>query len=193
MASSSWNQLPKDLFKLLLREVDSQLAIVQLRAVCRSWRSFLSPSKLKIRVTQKLITHDKYLHLYPDYRKRVFIDEHNFMLQAGLGHLENIKWMVRVALRRCSPIQICNIFADNRIMYQAAKGGHLEVMKWLRHPVVDDQILIPWSFGYHTPEGAVECGNLENMKWLASQGCSWTLNSECFKIAIKHGNLDILK
>ena len=48
---------------------------------------------------------------------------------------------------------------------EAAKGGHLEVLKWARENGC------PWDVG--TCACAAEGGHLEVLKWARENGCPW--------------------
>jgi len=51
----------------------------------------------------------------------------------------------------------------------AAEGGHLEVLKWAC------QELIPW--GEDTFDEAVKNGHFELLRWAHGEGCKWSINS----------------
>ena len=73
----------------------------------------------------------------------------------------------------------------NDVARGAAKGGHLEVLKWLReiYPNRD------WGFG--VTAGAAKGGRLEILKWLREQGADWSMDTCAY--AAKKGHLDVLK
>ena len=71
---------------------------------------------------------------------------------------------------------------DNLCFY-AAKGGHLEVLKWLRENGC------PWDSC--TCYSAAKGGHLEVLKWLRENGCPWDSNTCDF--AAKGGHLEVLK
>ena len=66
---------------------------------------------------------------------------------------------------------------------KAARGGHLEVLKWLRENGC------PWDA--QTCAAAAEGGHLDVLKWLRNQGCPWDERA-CAEAAGK-GNLGMLK
>ena len=51
------------------------------------------------------------------------------------------------------------------VMWSAAGGGQLEILKWLRSEGC------PWDAS--ACAGAAKCGHLEVLKWLRSEGCPW--------------------
>ena len=53
----------------------------------------------------------------------------------------------------------------NDVLRDAAKGGHLEVLKWAR---AND---CPW--GALTCAWAAKCGHLEVLQWARENGCPW--------------------
>ena len=67
----------------------------------------------------------------------------------------------------------------------AAKGGKLEVLKWLRR-----EVKCPWDSS--TCEEAAGAGHLDLLKWAKAEGCEWATTRLCHKAA-RWGRLDVLK
>ena len=65
----------------------------------------------------------------------------------------------------------------------AAKGGHLEILKWARENGC------PWN--ENTRKSAAKGGHLEVLKWARENGCWW--NSYMCAYAAKGGHLEVLK
>lgn len=74
----------------------------------------------------------------------------------------------------------------------AARGGHLEVMKWLRHTDLTE--IPPWTLSYLWDEdvcaNAAKSGNLDLMRWLRDNGCPW--DEDVCANAAGNGSLDFL-
>jgi hypothetical protein len=66
---------------------------------------------------------------------------------------------------------------------EAAKGGHLEVLKWLKEGGC--------SLEKETCEMAAAGGHLEILKWSRENGCPWS--KETCSFAAERGNFEILK
>ncbi len=80
---------------------------------------------------------------------------------AGSGSLGILKWLKKdrccyLYQISCMPMAICDY---------AAKGGHLDALKWLREEG------LPWN--RLTCAHAAEGGHLTTLKWLWENGCSW--------------------
>ena len=65
----------------------------------------------------------------------------------------------------------------------AARGGHLEVLRWAREKGC------PWNS--LTCSRAARGGHLEVLKWARENGCSW--NEETCANAVEDGHLEVLK
>ena len=102
---------------------------------------------------------------------------------AGRGQLEAIKEMRRSKARGTDESSRARWSVE--AVEQAAKGGHLEVVQWLR------QNGCPWSS--RTCYRVAERGHLDILKWARSQGppCPWDLWTCTW--AAKEGHLDVLK
>ena len=74
-------------------------------------------------------------------------------------------------------------FWDERACFAAAKGGHVEALQWLRREGC------PWD--EQACAGAAEGGHLEILKWLRSEGCPW--NESAYLGAAEKGHLAILR
>ena len=70
---------------------------------------------------------------------------------------------------------------DASICTAAARGGHLEVLKWAR------QELIPW--GENTFDEAVKNGHFELLRWAHGEECKWSAKS--IELACVYKHLDI--
>ena len=68
----------------------------------------------------------------------------------------------------------------------AAKGGHLETLKWLR---AEDP---PCSWEWHTCSSAAKGGHLETLKWLRSQNPPCPYGPDTYSLAHGNGHLHIL-
>lgn len=73
---------------------------------------------------------------------------------------------------------------DENTCAQAAGGGHLEVLQWLR----ENQV--PWDAS--TCSMAARGGHLELLKWARENGCVWNEKKICHAAA-KGGHLDVLQ
>lgn len=94
-------------------------------------------------------------------------------LAAMYGYLPLLKRIKRDGFR----------WAESEILEAAARGGHKEVLIWLRQEgAIWDE---------YTARGAGEGGQLEVLKWLKTQGCPW--NEDCTRMAAFAGRLDVLK
>ncbi|WZN59355.1 ankyrin repeat protein [Chloropicon roscoffensis] len=102
---------------------------------------------------------------------------------AGRGHLEAIKEMRRSKARGTDESARARWGED--AVEQAAKGGHLEVVQWLR------QNGCPWNST--TCYLAAKGGHLDVLKWLRDQDppCPW--NEETCTYAAEGGHLEVLK
>jgi hypothetical protein len=92
---------------------------------------------------------------------------------ARIGDLEGLK-----ALRLVE-----NFPWDEYTCRSAAKGGHLEVLKWARENEC------PWD--WRTCAYAAEGGHLEMLKWARANGCPWD-EYTCVHAALG-GHLEVLK
>jgi hypothetical protein len=72
---------------------------------------------------------------------------------------------------------------DSDTCAYAAKGGHLEVLKWAR------QNGCPWNS--NTCSSASYCGHLEVLKWAREAGCPW--DERTCNYAALQGHLEVLK
>ena len=65
----------------------------------------------------------------------------------------------------------------------AAKHGHIDILKWLRHNNC------PWN--RDTCSDASEYGHLELLKWARDNGCPW--DKTCCNLAARRGHIEVLK
>jgi hypothetical protein len=95
------------------------------------------------------------------------------------GNLKLLKWCISRQWNRWQNNWKC----DNWICTNAAKGGHLEVLKWA------------WENGCawnrDTCAYAAKGGYLEVLKWLREKGCDW--DSDTCIYAASNGYLEVLK
>ena len=72
---------------------------------------------------------------------------------------------------------------DSDHFVSACKGGHLEIMKWLR----SEGCGWDWKECAHAAAG----GHMEALKWLRGEGCPW--NERTCNLAAGYGHLDVLR
>ena len=127
------------------------------------------------------------------------IDGWTFSCAAALGHLDTCRWLREE--RDCDEFDFAASFAarvgsidlleflgpghalDQDTCSNAAMGGHLDVLKWLREGGC------PWDES--TTYAASEGGHLGVLKYAHESGCPWDpLTCEA---AAKGGRLDVLK
>ncbi len=75
------------------------------------------------------------------------------------GHLNIVQWAAKSL--ECPPRN----WIWNNTCAGAAKGGHLEILQWLKSQGC------PWN--NETCADAAEGGHLELLQWARSQGCPW--------------------
>ena len=95
---------------------------------------------------------------------------------AGHGQLEVLKWANLVGKEDVESIH-------DDLMFHAAKGGHLETLKWMCG--------LNWPWGKHLCEWAAEGGHVPVLKWLRENDCPW--DDETCAAAAKGGHLEVLK
>lgn len=96
---------------------------------------------------------------------------------ASIGDIDGLKWLKNKEY----------IFDENTCKY-AARGGHLECLKWLHAP--DDE---PWNgcgWNSETCSYAAENGHLDCLIYAHTNGCSW--NRWTCICAARYGHLDCL-
>merc|ERR1719313_1168234 len=100
---------------------------------------------------------------------------------AGRGHLEAIKEMRRS--KEPGTDESARARWSEDAVEKAAKGGHLEVVQWLR------QNGCPWDSmtSFHAAHG----GHLEVLQWVRQNGCPW--DSMTSFHAAHGGQLEVLK
>ena len=99
--------------------------------------------------------------------------------EAQIGKFEMMEWYKAGALFLDGQIWFC---------YVAAKGGHLEVLKWLH------ENSCPLENGVQPGlvcSVAAVGGHLEVLKWAHKHGCEW--NERTCTLAAYHGHLEVLK
>ena len=92
------------------------------------------------------------------------------------GQLEVLKWAHLVVKEGVDS-------AHHDLMFRAAKGGHLETLKWMCG--------LNWPWGKHLCEWAAEGGHVPVLKWLRENDCPW--DDETCAAAAKGGHLEVLK
>ncbi len=121
----------------------------------------------------------------------------NYSLQiAKYGHVHLVDWALRHGCKwdlsfdahaalygHLALLQIsCPHNKSALVCADAALGGHLEILQWLR---ANDY---PWA--ENTCSSAAEGGHLEILKWARTNGCRWNYVTCLF--AAEYGHLDIL-
>jgi len=86
----------------------------------------------------------------------------------------------------------CNLDLGSCVSNNAAEGGHLDVLKWLRslrYEGPTDEDTYPWG------EVACACaacfGHLQVLQWLRVHGCEW--DEETCVLAARQGHLEVLQ
>jgi len=83
----------------------------------------------------------------------------------------------------------CMGIIDTDAFVAACKGGHLEVMKWLKGMDVD--CLVDCRGDSECAQAAAKGGHLDVLKWLRSEGFPWDKRTCTF--AARGGHLKVLK
>jgi hypothetical protein len=109
---------------------------------------------------------------------------------AGTGNLKALKWIRREKETRLEPnnrsrksIRLTPCSFDDETCPAAARGGHLEVLKWLHEQGS------PWD--HWTTAAAAFGGHFEVLQWLQKQQCP--LNISSCNLAARAGNFEILQ
>ena len=158
------------------------------------------------------------------------ITDNLYALSAGGGHLAVLRWLwtrhaidsldVRRFVRRLVRRKVLE--RTSGAMYQAALGGHPEVLRWLRLQISDAEweelrdldyrnemcpaaalsgnlAALQWlrangcAWGYSTTNAAAGGGHLEVLRWARANGCTWSINrSECLDAA-EGGHIVVLE
>jgi len=92
------------------------------------------------------------------------------------GQLEVLKWTHLVGKEGVKS-------KHDDLMSRAAKGGHLETLKWMCG--------LNWPWGKHLCEWAAEGGHVPVLKWLRENDCPW--DDETCAYAALGGHLETLK
>ena len=95
---------------------------------------------------------------------------------AGHGQLEVLKWANLVGKEDVESIH-------DDLMFHAAKGGHLETLKWMCG--------LNWPWGDETCAYAAKGGHLEVLKWAHENDCPW--DEKTCACAAMGGHLEVLK
>ncbi len=135
--------------------------------------------------------------------KKYDFNTQGYAVAALNGHIESLELLYKnnIPLGQDNGANICR---------NAAIGGQIEALKWLRVKgcVFDADIcsaaashghlkFLKWLYanGYHLGWNAIKCaarkGNLKMVKWLIENGCEW--NDIANEVAARNGHLDILK
>mgnify|MGYP001030254524 CR=1 FL=1 len=103
------------------------------------------------------------------------------MMLSAQGSLSLLQWAKQ---NGCS-------FLSYECCHEAAKGGHLEVLKWLRENghFWDERCCHDAALGGHLE--AAKGGHLEVLKWLRENGCRWDVQTA--NSAAGEGHLEVLK
>jgi len=104
---------------------------------------------------------------------------------AGVGVLEVIQYLSSLGYLR-----------DQWTCYEAARGGHLQVLQWLRNPLVHAlQGNVPCPWDKHACEFAAESGRLRVLQWMrleAQPPCPWDI-VDCAGSAAWGGHIEVLE
>ena len=94
------------------------------------------------------------------------------------GQLEVLKWANLVGKEDLESRR-----GRDDLMFHAAKGGHLETLKWMCG--------LNWPWGKHLCEWAAEGGHVSVLKWLRENDCPWD-GGTCAGAA-EGGHLEVLQ
>ena len=72
---------------------------------------------------------------------------------------------------------------DKGVMEEAANGGHLELVQWLRG--------VGCEWAANVCQNAAEGGNLEVLQWLRANGCPWDFCTCTY--AVYSGHVEVLR
>ena len=99
------------------------------------------------------------------------------------GRIQQMEFLIRHRTHTEDPTHIW----DTKTYNMAARGGHLDVLRWLR----SQNPPCPW--GAVTCREAARCGHLDVLKWLRAQDppCPW--NAFTCEMAAMGGHFDVLK
>jgi hypothetical protein len=97
------------------------------------------------------------------------------------GNLEMVKLLISFGFKWIVPPTYFG--ADHYVISEAARGGHLELIKWMK------QEGCPW--GTSTFREASGFGNIEMMEWIRDNGCPFDESSIIY--ASSNGKLDAVK
>ena len=125
-----------------------------------------------------------------------FVSASDFFLffTARGGQLETLQWLrpeldhqIETKANRLEyrgadePVTLSMLDSDHFV--SACKGGHLEIMNWLR----SEGCGWDWKECAHAAAG----GHMEALKWLRGEGCPW--NERTCNLAAGYGHLDVLR
>ena len=184
--------LPNELLSLVSSKLDlaSRLSLRHVSTVCSKLNLFYprdTPLYVKWNKMDMILyvcISNSYVELYrwmmPSKNHFITLYAHDHSEQAAfVGCLDILKY-----IHLYEPDKMISYGNDRiRIMYRAAEGGHLEIIRWLR------DIGCPWDDWVCT--AATQNGHFDVLKCLRAYGCSWDFWT-C-AAAAEIGRLDILE
>jgi hypothetical protein len=144
---------PEDIQGVILHKLDN-VSIIMLCHVNKNYHQIVSSWAIKNKVNRYLELHEI----------------------ASCGYLEVLKWAYEHE-KGYGPS------CDDRICTNAAKNGHLEVLKWVR---IND---FPWDASVCSL--AARNGNLEVLRWAKENGCK--LNANTYISAVTWNHVEMIK
>jgi len=154
-------------------------SLFSFRMVCRSLRKNLNLKKdmMSIRINVIFNQHTcLFKWLVPDPLKI-------FKIYWPITHCEKAAIYGSFDILKYLWPSIRQNIQNARVLINAVKGGHFEIVKWLRKNGCE--------FSTKACKHAIKYGHLEILKWLCENRCPW--NIEEFYYAARNGHWDILK
>ena len=185
-AAVSWYSLPVEVAGIILSFVTAEnlTAGIPLHFVCKQWHTFLpSPPSTELRdFAVSLIEHGP-ISLLQWARQNgcPFSSFECCVAAAKGGNLKELKLLMK-EVRGEGKGGYFDEETCRKVCFNAALGGHLEVLKWLRKKR---------SWCYNAFLGAAQSGNLELLKWLWANGMGRSEEVTCY--AARGGHLEALQ